>query len=52
MCITSIILYIFPVLQEAPTEVEAFQSKVVCLINLEKFNDALTAINKDKSAQR
>ncbi|WAR22360.1 SRP72-like protein [Mya arenaria] len=39
------------ILQEAPGEVEAFQSKVVCLINLERFNDALNAMNKDKNMQ-
>ncbi|XP_052225260.1 signal recognition particle subunit SRP72-like isoform X2 [Dreissena polymorpha] len=36
-------------LQDYPTEVEAFQCKVVCLINLEKFQDALSAINKEKA---
>ena len=40
------------VLQESNGEKEAFHSKIVCLINLEKFSDALNAINKEKSLQR
>ncbi|XP_045189095.2 signal recognition particle subunit SRP72-like [Mercenaria mercenaria] len=39
------------ILQEDAGEVAAFQCKIVCLINLEKFGDALTAINRDKSVQ-
>ncbi|KAL4231087.1 Signal recognition particle core component [Mactra antiquata] len=39
------------ILQESPNEIEAYQCKVICLINLEKFADALNIINKDKSTQ-
>ncbi|XP_060577385.1 signal recognition particle subunit SRP72-like [Ruditapes philippinarum] len=39
------------ILQEDASEVAAFQCKIVCFINLEKFSEALNAINKDKSMQ-
>ncbi|KAK3582757.1 hypothetical protein CHS0354_015281 [Potamilus streckersoni] len=37
------------ILQEAPTETAAFQCKVVCLIKLDKFSEALNLINKEKA---
>lgn len=42
----------FAVVHEFPKNETGFQCKVVCLIKLDKFEDALTQINKNKDLIR
>lgn len=44
------IYLLFSVLQIAPNEQKAFHCKVICLINLHNFKEALVALNNPKNA--